>query len=410
MSKNSPPDYYKQLNKAELKASLSDWAKDYPCIERISLYRMKRNKDFPNDPKYVFVAVVPAFPPKSDRETESGQNIIKYYEETDVGCSHIYHLMEDFYHIDKLPDNYQEEWFWFSIEPGERLEDYEMVMDIEPLALYERDDQPFSASSTVEPSTVEPSTVEPSTAEPSTAEPSTVEPSSAEPSFVEASPSEDIDDIQENYINSFTLKGDYWDIRYRGEETHIRNLERIRYISHMLEYPNKEFYIHELFDLVKGHAPTVNQEYSKMDAEQLENEGLSLTEFQIEHLSQEEKSGLEDVVHKQWGALIKAKKLGGEKREIAQDEWDRIARHLLREHGVRVYSSDKGPKFYYKPRWKNNIEKARILVKTHIGKAIKDLRPKIPSLAEHLVRHIKTGGICVYMPDPDDPIEWVIHW
>jgi hypothetical protein len=400
LSKNSPQDNFKRLDQAELKAAISDWATDYPCIEKISLYRMKKDKVFPDDPKYVFVVAVPGFPPKSDRETESAQNIIKYYEETDADCSHIYHLMEDFYRIDKLPanqlpDDYQEKWFWFSIELGERIEDYEMVMNVEPLVLYERDAQPCSEASATEPSSVEPNSVEPHTAEPST-----VEPNSAE----------DIDDFPENHNNSFTLKGDYWAIKYRGELSLLINRERIRYIIHMLEYPNREFYVHELIDLVKGHDPIVNQEYSKMDPEQLENEGLSLTEFQIEHLSPEEKSRLEDVAHNQWGALIKAKKLGGEKLEITQNEWDKMARHLLREYGVSVYPSNKGPKFNYKPRWKNNIEKARILVKTHIGKAIKDLRPKIPSLAEHLYRHIHTGGTCVYRPDPNDPIEWVIHW
>jgi len=227
LSKNNPPDYYKRLDKAEIKAAISDWVKDYPCIEKISLYRMKKDIDFPNDPKYVFVVVAPDFPPKSDRETESAQNIIKYYTETYEGCSHLYHVMEDFYRIDKLPDNYQEEWFWFSIEPGERIEDYEMVMDVKPLVLYERDDQPCSAASATEASTTEPSTVEPSTVEPSS-----VEPSSAEPSSVE-----DIDDFPENHINSFTLKGDYWAIKYRGEPTLIINRERIRYIIHMLEYP-----------------------------------------------------------------------------------------------------------------------------------------------------------------------------
>ena len=43
------------------------------------LYRMKRDKDFPNDSKYVFVVDEPNLPPKSDRETELAQNIIKYY-------------------------------------------------------------------------------------------------------------------------------------------------------------------------------------------------------------------------------------------------------------------------------------------------------------------------------------------
>jgi hypothetical protein len=384
LSKNSPPDNFKRLDQAEIKAAMSDLAKDYPCIGKISLYRMKRDKDFPNDPKYVFVVVAPDPPPKLDRETDLAQNIIKYYNETYESCSHLYHVMEDFYRIEKLPENklpgnYQEEWFWFSIEPAERIEDYEMVMDVKPLVLYERDDQPCSAPNTAETSTVEPTN------------------------------SKDIDDFPENHNNFITLKGGYWAIKYRGKPILVQNLDRIRYIIHMLEYPNREFYVHELIGLVKGHNPIVNQDYSKMDAAQLEKEGLSLTELQLEHLSPEDARCLEGVAHNLWVELIEAEKLGREKHVKAKDKWDIMIKHLLQEYGVSINSSAKGPKFRYRPKWKNDIEKARSLVKKHVSNAIKGLRSQSPALAGYLDKHIHTGVKCVYRPDSDDLVKWVIH-
>jgi hypothetical protein len=345
---------------------------------------MKRDKAFPNDPKYVFVVVAPNPPAKSDRETESAQNIIKYYNETYESCSHLYHVMEDFYRIEKLPENklpgnYQEEWLWFSIEPAERIEDYEMVMDVKPLVLYERDGQPFSA------------------------------PSTAETTIVDPRPAKNIDDFPENHNNFITLKGSYWTIKYRGKPILVQNLERIRYIILMLEYPNREFYVHELIGLVKGHNPIVNQDYSKMGADQLEKDGLSLTELQIENLSPEDARCLEDVAHNLWVELIEAEKLGGEKHVKAQDKWDIMIKHLLQEYGVSINSSAKGPKFRYRPKWKNDIEKARLLVKKHISNAIKGLRSQSPALAGYLNKHIHTGVKCVYRPDPDNLVKWVIH-
>ena len=47
-----------------------------------------------------------------------------------------------------------------------------MVMDVEPLVLYERDDQPCSAPNTAETNTAEPSAAEPSAVERSAVEPS----------------------------------------------------------------------------------------------------------------------------------------------------------------------------------------------------------------------------------------------
>jgi len=445
LCKNNPPDYYKQLDQDELKAEISDWAKDYPCIEKISLYRNKRDKNFENNPKYVFVVVTPDFPPKSDRETEPAQNIIKYYEETFEGCSHIYHVMEDFYRIDKLPDNYQEEWFWFSIEPGERIEDYEMVIDVEPLVLYERDDQPCSAPSTVEPSTVEPSATEASTMEPSTVEPSTtegstvepstgeastVEPSTGEPSATEASTTEastvelstvepstaeastgeantgeDIDDFPENHINSFTLKGEFWDIRYRGEETHIRNLERIRYIIHLLDNPGVVISSHRLVSLVKGNESQPDQIFDKLSEEQLQKEGLTQDEILTNGDTKEDYEKLKNDLRRLWERCITSSDT-----EKARTEWENGKNIAQNEYGIIVNDSGKDLKFFKKEKLKKEVENARSNVSKQIGAAIKDFEEKLSSLAEHLKRNISRGAVCIYNTDTENPISWNIRW
>lgn len=92
---------------------------------------------------------------------------------------------------------------------------------------------------------------------------------------------------------AFMLKGDYWKINFNKDETLIKDLERIRYIVHLLQNPNKELYCQYLTTLVKGLNPEVNKEYGKMGKDELENEGLSLVDLPIENLTREEKDRLE---------------------------------------------------------------------------------------------------------------------
>lgn len=51
-------------------------------------------------------------------------------------------------------------------------------------------------------------------------------------------------------------------------------------------------------------------------------------------------------------------------------------------------------------------EAARVLVTKRIHGVVKKLAALHPSLAHHLTSCIKTGGACVYVPDPESPIRW----
>lgn len=83
----------------------------------------------------------------------------------------------------------------------------------------------------------------------------------------------------------FSFKGEYWQVNFNGEETLVQNLERIRYIVHLLENPNKEFYCYELTKMVKMIQPEINEFYSSMGEDELAREGLSLVDLSIENLT-----------------------------------------------------------------------------------------------------------------------------
>jgi hypothetical protein len=54
-------------------------------------------------------------------------------------------------------------------------------------------------------------------------------------------------------------------------------------------------------------------------------------------------------------------------------------------------------------------EQARLVVTKRIKLAIKRIQPHHPSLAHHLGTCVKTGHFCVYVPDPTQPVSWVMR-
>ena len=72
--------------------------------------------------------------------------------------------------------------------------------------------------------------------------------------------------------------------------------------------------------------------------------------------------------------------------------------------------SPKGIKFAKMHRLGPEAEKVRKNVSNQISAARADIEKEIPSLAEHLNRHIETGKKCIYRPDESNPIDWYIIW
>ena len=405
LNDNNLADYYKRLDYAEIKAAIGDWAKDYPCIEKISLYRMKRDKDFPNDPRYVFVVVAPGVPAKSDRNSETAQNIIRYFEEIHEDCSHIHHLMEDFYRIDILPNReiplgYPDEWFWFTITPEEHIEDYEIVMDVKPLVLYERNDPYLSAASA---GIKGPGALSPAESGNSGNANATYFDRTDEKGSIKLPDIHKVQKIEEGK-NSFRLSGDFWEVRYKGQSVLLKNLERIRYIVHLVEKPNKEFSARFLVSLVKKNRPWTTEKYDKLIDEQLRGEGFGHGADLSTELPKEEFENLKKIAYRLWNKTSIAPD-----DENAKADWARC-KGYMQEYGVLVKERHDDLIFTSKSRLNEDAEKARSNVQKRVAAAIKDIRKKLPPLADHLQDKISTGKVCVYKIDSDNQLNWDISW
>ena len=197
-------------------------------------------------------------------------------------------------------------------------------------------------------------------------------------------------ETQNDQQYSFFLNGDYWKVKFNGETKTLKDLPRLRYIIRLLENQNKKFSHYELQLLVSGKQPDVNENYSKMNDEQLQKEGFSVN-LQIDEISPEELDKLGNTVHdalddeKQYQAMIK---------------------HLRNEYGIMVMSTKNGPVFKKFKRLDKDSEKVRSTVTKNIGNAINDMKEKFPPLHDHLKQYIKTDGTCRYEIDEKLNIRW----
>jgi len=209
--------------------------------------------------------------------------------------------------------------------------------------------------------------------------------------------------------NSITRTGDFWEIQFNGRKALFRDLEQLRYIIHLVNNPNKEFYPTELRKLVKQYTHDPDEAYQKMGKEQLEVEGVSLEDLPIETLTKEQKDIFEEEAHKIWDNLNAARSSGDPERiSDAEKKWENLKRFFLNEYGFKINSSNKGLSFDHYHRLPERPEKDRVNITQQIRNALKRIKGEIPLLYEHLSRYIKTGNRFSYSPDPEGLIDWEV--
>lgn len=214
----------------------------------------------------------------------------------------------------------------------------------------------------------------------------------------------------------FSLIGDFWKVRFNGDQTTLRNLERIRYIVHLIDNPNKEFYCHQLTNLVKGNSPelsdfgaidTIDPIISNNDENDFQK--ITLDDFYELGIEPEDRQAIEKIAKELWEKRNDPE-LSADEKSKAKDAWVKAVHYYSSQYGILLKSSKNGPIFEEKKRLKKDYEKARTNVRKHIKNAIEDIDKKIPSLSKYLENHINTGFKCVYEPSPGDPKIWTVNW
>ena len=215
--------------------------------------------------------------------------------------------------------------------------------------------------------------------------------------------------------NAFFDLGESWLIKYRGgKPKSIQNRKRLHYVIHLLDNPNSDFSAISLYSAVMGHDENkiIDENYSQISGEKLsDEEGLNLTDFTIEGLSEDEEKGIKTQIERIYNDLEFAKKKNNENKiKKAKLILNQMKDYLFNNYGLIIANRNGKILIKQKTRQNPEFEKARVNVKKSISKAIQDIKKEIPTLADHLNRCIKTGKYCAYEPELGNPPHWLISW
>ena len=211
------------------------------------------------------------------------------------------------------------------------------------------------------------------------------------------------------------LNGEYWDIGFNGNTIRTRDLERLRYIIHLLARPNESISAWELTHRVKGILPEPNKEFSTMSREQLESHRMARDNFKDTGLNEEDIEGLKETVTKIWKNLQYLKKScpsDKEKIKKAEKDWQKSKDIFAYQYNIiiKACETDQRLSFIKREGLKDNYERARVNAKKQITMALSDFKKYNEELWKHLKSTISTGKECVYTLDPNSPIKWDIRW
>ena len=147
--------------------------------------------------------------------------------------------------------------------------------------------------------------------------------------------------------NVFWHIGDFWEVRFNGEKTTLRDLSRLRYIVCLLAKPNKVYKVSDLEDIVNkvnilsGYEKEISEKYSLMEPEDFqEYYDLTIGELSSATLTSIELDRLREMATEIWGDLRAAEE-NNTNIEPAQKRWEECKKHLFNEHGIVAFIGKK---------------------------------------------------------------------
>jgi len=193
----------------------------------------------------------------------------------------------------------------------------------------------------------------------------------------------------------FQRHRDTWTVVFEGHVTPLPNLRGLHYLNILLKRPNHAIDALDLIRLVQGTGAAGDASYAKLSVEQLQAEGLSVTNSSGLPVADTEalrqyREALADLQEEIMEAEQnhdneRASRLRREQRQILGE-----IRRSTRHGKIRTRGGD--------------TEKARSAVTHAIESVIKRLALDDQPLADHLRRSIRCGNQFAYAPT--EPIQW----
>lgn len=184
-------------------------------------------------------------------------------------------------------------------------------------------------------------------------------------------------------------------IVFGGRKLILPRLKGLDYIRHVLMRPNQAVPALHLERIAAGYSMTI-PEPNKVLLELTESMGFRISDWQVANPVSDER------------ALRKIKQVRDEYKERLEAEPDPQERLDIGERLAKLEAFyNQGIGLRGKAReLRSEADLARRRVRRNIEYALEKIKEQSPALANHLVRHIKTGYSIEYGPHPDNPISW----
>jgi len=177
-------------------------------------------------------------------------------------------------------------------------------------------------------------------------------------------------------VISFYRKSDYWIVGKKGEEAHLKKLNGYAFIHLLIEHPNKKI---NSYTVYHGKEPELKSLWTQ---KQQIFDRKTIQDLEVAKEELEEKLALEN---------------DSQERLEIKEEIERYDNFLKNE----------GRPF------KRETDNARVNVTLAINSALKKIHEEIPFLRPYLCKGemgtIKTGYVCRYEPNDQDPVQWLLY-
>jgi len=183
----------------------------------------------------------------------------------------------------------------------------------------------------------------------------------------------------------FRRDGEYWTITYAGKTIRLRNIRGIEYLSQLLAAPGRERHVTEMIGTNGSDASAAASADATRVARDLGDAGPLLDATARAAY----RARLQDL-REELAEAERQHDLG--RVERAQEETAALLNQLEAAGRGRVAAS--------------HAERARQTVTKRIKEALERIARAHPDLGAHLGATVRRGYFCVYLPDPERPLDW----
>jgi len=191
---------------------------------------------------------------------------------------------------------------------------------------------------------------------------------------------------------AFRYEGDYWTLAFGGRMCRLRDAKGLHHIAHLLGRPGEYVAASDLLAaLERGAAPQPSGSTNGQMARSVGDAGPVLDG----HARTAYRRRLDELRV----ALDEAERFNDTGRAAsARTEIEFIEDQLAA--AVGLWGRDR--------RAASVTERARLTVTKRIKGVLERVNRRHPALGEHLTRTIRTGLLCAYLPERDEPTHWAL--